>query len=385
MIPNTEELNRTNKEVKVPVGVIKPSLTHTIIMEQGKALSSMIQTGFNLYNSNGEIVPLELAGTGLSLFVTKTKGGKTAILTSLASLLMMEQKKTIIYITTEEPSSSIYARILTATAGYKKGSAVNDSYLQVQQGIERRSYSDEVFQADKDIEREGRLFIVEGFGTNQDGEKYQQVETIIKTIKPFAKELEQVNGEKPIVIIDYMQRMKTATRTNGKTEELGIVIDRIIEEFNRDFPILSVAQITRTATTEALRDKAKKPWQKILSQDIGESKELENGATGIFLIWKLEDDKDKAIIKILDHRYCESGSIGLFDVVWKNSCFAPNPENRRKPLPEPLPKKTTTETTKEEPKEATPPKEEKGKVKESNKDKIERYKALQHKQEEGEE
>lgn len=358
--PTTQQEQPQTREEgsPIPFGVISPSFRNPKIIEQSKALSTMIQTGINLYNSKGGLVPLELAGTGLSLFIAKTKGGKTSLLCSLASLLMMEQNKTIIYITIEEPASSIYSRMITATAGYTREGALDYSYMQIQKDIEKGSFPEEIYTIDRTIEQSQKLWIVEGSAVSKEGstekqDKYRYIETIINTIKPFAYHLEQQNKEKPIIIIDYAQRMKTTERTASKTEEINIVIDRIIEEFNSDFPILSVAQITRESVKQAEAKEGN--WENISSQDIGESKELENGATGVYLFWKLKKDEDKVIIKTIDHRYCESGSKAIFDMLWKNSCLSPKKEGRKNPF------QIVIETTKEETKEPTPPKQEKGK------------------------
>ena len=153
---------------------------------------------------------------------------------------------------------------------------------------------------------------LERFGVSGIGERFHIYEAYGMTIERLSAIARHVvrRGEIDVIILDYLQLMQTAQRTNKDFERLGIV-SRALKQLalQLDIPILTAAQVRRQDI-----DSAKRGGRAPTMDELRGSGDLEQDADNVLLIHTPDSPEDPTL-KALPPGNTHSG-------IWERALFA---------------------------------------------------------------
>ena len=207
--------------------------------------------------------PLHVTAGDFCVFAARPGAGKTSMLGTLA-LAAAKGDWRVLFLTLEMPALNIRQRLVSAISGVPLPEVLNpkDSKLAQHESIL------------KDL----NLWILDGSTAKLD------VEGIVSQVAMFA-------GPQAVVIVDYLQLVRTRQRIERRHELLGHVCRELKQVALRaKVPIIAAAQLSRAVEQRGANSRP-------TLSDLRESGEIENTADQVVLMHRLPDKTTLGVAK----------------------------------------------------------------------------------------
>ncbi len=200
----------------------------------------------------------------LILIAARPSQGKTALSLNIASHVVLEEKKPVLFFSLEMSRHAIMQRLIASEAGV--------NLKDVRTGFFKRQYWTNLTNAAARI-AEAPLYIVDMPGLS--------VLTVRSISRQLSAELKRRGKELGLVVIDYLQLMRGGLRTENRQQEVS-EISRGLKHLARslDVPVIALSQLSRR-TEEKGRSDARPQLS-----DLRESGALEQDADVVSFIYR---------------------------------------------------------------------------------------------------
>lgn len=244
--------------------------------------SPFIKTGFIELDNKAPLQAGELL-----IIAARPAMGKTTLAQNIIQNIVYDYNKPGVFFSLEMPKAQLMQRLMSSLA------EVQLSKTKSGKGLNETDWGNLSYATEK-YRHNFPLFIDDSTGMT------------IPKMRTTLNKIRNKHGKIGIILVDYLQLVRSVEKFNNKNDELGEV-SRALKEFSKEFdcPVIALSQLNRQCETRG----DKRP----IVADLRESGQIEQDADHIWFIYRdevyNEKSKDKGIAEIIIRKQ-RNGPIG---------------------------------------------------------------------------